>query len=356
MDYLVNRGLPLADFVGLVGMLLPAFLLIVLPVAIFISTLFVYNKLIGDNELVVMRAAGFSAMGLARPVLVCGGLVAMIVYFISLYLMPIAYREFKDRQFALRHDLAALVLREGTFQKVQRGVTLYIRERARDGALEGILLHDQRNPDVPVTLMAERGAYVVTDSGPRVVLVEGNRHERDKKTGAIRQVSFGSYTLELGQGNEGLSRGSRTKEERFVHELLFQPPIPQEKLETLNDFDLSRLREQRQGLIADGHQRLLAPLGPLVFPLVALAALLSGEHNRRGQSRRVIAASLIIVCIQAGMLGFTNLAAKVPLALAGMYLVTLLPLVGSLYVLKTNPRFTALTRLFSSRRPAQNAA
>ncbi|MEM7653660.1 MAG: LptF/LptG family permease, partial [Pseudomonadota bacterium] len=118
MDYLVNRGLPLADFVGLVGMLLPAFLLIVLPVAIFISTLFVYNKLIGDNELVVMRAAGFSAMGLARPVLVCGGLVAMIVYFISLYLMPIAYREFKDRQFALRHDLAALVLREGTFQKV----------------------------------------------------------------------------------------------------------------------------------------------------------------------------------------------------------------------------------------------
>ena len=356
MDYLVNRGLPIADFVGLVGMLLPAFLMIVLPVATFISAMFVYNKLIGDNELIVMRAAGFSPLGLARPAILCGGIVSLVVYAISLYVMPIAYREFKDRQFALRHNLAAMVLREGTFQSVQRDVTLYIRERALDGALEGILIHDQRDPQRPVTLMAERGAFVVTDGGPRVVLLNGNRHEREAESGRLSLLYFDSYTLEIGEGNETLARTARTKEERFVDELLFPETITEEQRETLSAEQIAHIQKQRQTLIAEGHQRLIAPLGPLVFPLIALAALLSGDHNRRGQTRRVVAASLIVVAIQAGMLGFTNLAAKVPAAVVLIYLTMLVPLIGSLYVLVTNPRFSVSARLRLSGRAAARTA
>src|SRR3546814_6353737 len=53
IDYIVNRGLPASTFLTFVGLLLPSFLGVVLPVATFVAILFVYHKLAMDSELVV---------------------------------------------------------------------------------------------------------------------------------------------------------------------------------------------------------------------------------------------------------------------------------------------------------------
>ena len=98
IDYIVNRGLPAATFISFVGLLLPSFLGIVLPIATFCAVLFVYNKLTMDSELVVLRAAGMSQMQLARAGLVVGLGATIIVYAISLYLLPLSYRAFKELQ------------------------------------------------------------------------------------------------------------------------------------------------------------------------------------------------------------------------------------------------------------------
>ncbi len=39
-----------------------------------------------------------------------------------------------------------MVLREGTFQELGKGFTVYIRERTSSGDLVGILVHDNRDP------------------------------------------------------------------------------------------------------------------------------------------------------------------------------------------------------------------
>src|SRR3546814_18950562 len=67
IDYIVNRGLPASTFLTFVGLLLPSFLGVVLPVATFVAILFVYHKLAMDSEMVVMRAAGLSQLQPARP-------------------------------------------------------------------------------------------------------------------------------------------------------------------------------------------------------------------------------------------------------------------------------------------------
>ena len=67
IDMVVNRGLPVTDFLWLAMLITPRFVTLILPFACAIATVYVYNRLITDRELIVLRAAGFSNFRLARP-------------------------------------------------------------------------------------------------------------------------------------------------------------------------------------------------------------------------------------------------------------------------------------------------
>ena len=56
VEMIVNRGLSVGTFIFMTGLLLPNFLLIILPIALFTVIVFTYSKLINDRELVIMRA------------------------------------------------------------------------------------------------------------------------------------------------------------------------------------------------------------------------------------------------------------------------------------------------------------
>src|SRR3984957_21130686 len=65
VDLIINRGLSAEMFLYLALLILPRFLNIVMPIGAFIAVLFVFNRLISESELVVMRAAGISPFALA---------------------------------------------------------------------------------------------------------------------------------------------------------------------------------------------------------------------------------------------------------------------------------------------------
>src|SRR5579864_952078 len=65
VDLIINRGLSAEMFLYLALLILPRFLDIVLPIGAFLAVLFVFNRLITESELVVMRAAGMSQYALA---------------------------------------------------------------------------------------------------------------------------------------------------------------------------------------------------------------------------------------------------------------------------------------------------
>ena len=110
VDLIINRGLPLSMFIYMASLLLPRFLIIVLPIAVFSATLFTYNRLTTDSEIVVMRSAGISQLKIGRPGFIAGALAACVLAVINLYLLPVSYREFKDLQFAIRNDYSSILL------------------------------------------------------------------------------------------------------------------------------------------------------------------------------------------------------------------------------------------------------
>lgn len=325
IDFIVNRGLPITVLFEMTALNLPKFIAVVLPIAIFAAILLVYNKLKNDSELVVMRAAGIGQMSLARPGLMLGVLGVLIGYALQLYLVPASTHAFKLQQFNYRNSYGSVLLQEQRFNTPLSGLTIYVRERSGEGELRGIFAHDSREPERPVTYTAERGTTSQTSQGTRVILFNGSQQEVDRDSGRLTLFNFDQYSLDLSFLSPDVSTRWREPEERFLDSLLWPG-------ESLHD------RTYSSQLIAEGHRRLTSPLHILAFAAVAMAVLLSGDLNRRGQTGRILLAIALIFTIQVAALGLFNMSRRSLVIVPFSYGLPLGAIALSVYWLLRNPR------------------
>jgi lipopolysaccharide export system permease protein len=325
IDLIVNRGLSLDLFLYLALLILPRFLDIVMPIAIFIAVLFTYNKLFAESEIVVMRAAGLSQLGLARPAILLAAIGGALLFALSAYFLPAANRAFKDLQFEIRNQFVSSVLQDGTFTTISDKLTVYVRGRDKNGELTGLVVQDERDKNKPVTIIADRGAFVGDGDGSRVFMVNGNRQQLDRATGKLTVLAFEKYTLDLAELRDAPGARAREPQERYLTELWFDP-------DTYNDAAFGRAVQ------VEAHRRIVQPLSALSLAAIPLVFLLSGEFNRRGQTRRVLLAVLCAFVFEAVDIGFQNLAARVSAAIPMLYLIALAPVAAAALVLQRDGR------------------
>ncbi|MGH7065608.1 MAG: LptF/LptG family permease [Stellaceae bacterium] len=287
IDLIVNRGLSIEVFLYLAVLILPRFLDIVLPIGVFIAVLFAFNRLTAESELVVMRSAGLSPLALAKPVLLLAGIAFLVLMSLSLYFLPMSNRAFKDLQFE-------------------------IRNRDEHGEAVGLLINDNRDPSRPVTILAERAAFVDMPSGSRIVMVNGDRQQYDKKAHKLSVLTFDRYTLDLDALHDAPGVRFREPQERLLNELLF-PPAGMD-------------RASRHAFAIEAHQRIVVPLSAFSLALIPLICLLPGEFNRRGHSRRVFLAIGVAFLFELLGVGANDLAARFHEAIPLLYVADLLPL------------------------------
>ncbi|HUH84693.1 MAG TPA: LPS export ABC transporter permease LptF [Stellaceae bacterium] len=316
IDLIVNRGLSLGLFLYLAVLILPRLVDVVLPIAVFIAILFTYNRLMSESELIVMRAAGLSQMALARPAIIAGTCGFVVLLSFSLYFLPQANRTFKDLQFEIRNRFASVLIQEGTFNTLSDTLTIYVRSRDSNGELVGLLIHETKDPEKPVTLVAERGIFVDTDRGPRVLLVNGSRQEFDRETGKLSAQEFQKYTLDLAAYRDAPELRERQPDELFLHELLRRSAKPGEI-----------------GLIIEANLRIINPLTALAFSMIPIACLLTGEFNRRGQTQRVLLAILLAFLFETLDIAFKNLAGRSIAAVPLLYANVLAPIIATGWLL-----------------------
>ncbi len=319
IDLIVNRGLSIELFLYLALLILPRFLDIVLPIGAFIAVLFVFNRLTSESELVVMRAAGLGPLALAQPVFILAGGAFLVLLSMAAYFLPASNREFKDLQFEIRNRFVSALLQEGTFTTISDKLTIYINGRNERGEVIGLLVNDDRDPQEPVTILAERGAFADIRQGSRIIMVNGSRQRYDRATGKLSVLTFDRYTLDLDTLRDAPVVRFRDAQERYLGEL-FWPPA---------ELD----RNVRESFRVEGHQRLVIALSVFSFATIPLACLLPGEFNRRGQLRRVLLAVGLALVFQALDLAVKNLANRNPGAIALMYLTDLLPLTLGIAIL-----------------------
>ena len=318
-EILLNSKVSIGLFVRLTLTLVPSYLSIISPIALFAVALFTYNRMIADRELIVLRAAGMSPLQLAKPAIVVGAVFTLIGFYISIILVPASTADFRALRWKIQHDVSHLLLQEGEFNEVAKGITVYIGNKNADGSLDGIILHDAHSPKSEVTLLAEKGTISYHEGVPKISMINGSRQEVVAKSGRFSILYFDSYNMDFLSSE---SKGARSKKqgEASMKEL-FAPK------DTLDDRTYRRYR-------LEAYKRLSQPFYNLTFMLIAAAGLLTGTFNRRGNNRRVVMTVLIMAAVQVGGLMAENMAGRDVRLIPMLFLFSAGPIAVCPYILK----------------------
>jgi len=311
VELVVNRGLSFVVFLHLTSLLIPGFVTVILPITTFVVVLFVYQRLSGDRELTVMRAAGLSPWSLARPAVALATIVIITCTVLNIWVVPRSYTAFREYQFEIRNRVAAFLLQEGVFTPITDVLTVYVRSRDRDGTLRGILVEDDRQANSRATILAERGRLLEGPTGPRVLLLNGSRQWIDSVSGRLNLLSFAENSLDLAPAAKGEETRYRDAAEMSMAELA-------DPSNSLNGRDEGKLRVEAQ-------RRLSAPWTALTFGLVALYSVLTGAFQRHGNILRPLGAVLSVVGLLALGLGVASVAARIPALIPLIWVHALLP-------------------------------
>ncbi len=322
IDLMTSQGQTILVFIGITGLIVPLLVLVIAPIALLIAVAHTLNKMSTDSEIIVMNAAGMSPWVLFRAFLSVAIVVSILVTAISAYFAPKGLRMLRDWLTEVRANVVSTIVQPGRFTSIENGVTIHIRERRNNGQLVGIFLDDRRNPAERMTVLAEFGELVDNDNGTFLVLQEGTvqRHEVKERDPAM--VKFERYAFDLSQFSGGPQAVKYSIRERYLWQLMF--PDPKDPF----------LIEQPGPFRAELHDRLIAPLYPLSFVVIAFAYLGAPRTTRQGRTLSMVGAIGGVGLLR--LIGFTStvFGATVPTMLVLQYIAVALAVGGGLFVIR----------------------
>ena len=296
IDLITSQSQTIFVFFGITAMLIPMLLLVTAPVALVVALVFTLRQLNQDSELTALTAASVSPWRLFRPFLLVALVVVVIVAVISAYLAPLGMRELRNSMTRVRADVLTNIVQPGHFFQVGRGLIIQIRERRLDGGLVDVFVDDQRDADERTTLMAERGEILKTDTGVFLLLQNGSIQRQESRQRDPTIVVFDRYAFDLSQfASNNATAAVYTASERFPWELW--SPDPNDPAYRANP---ARYRSEL-------HDRLLAPIYPLAFAVIAF--LLLGAPRTTRQSQGLALTIAVVAVAGLRLTGFAMVAA-----------------------------------------------
>ena len=266
-DLVVSRGVPLVDVSRMILYLVPSFLVFTIPMAFLLAVLLAFGRLSADNEIVVIKASGVSLLQMLPPVIFCAFVAVLLALGASTIGVPWGNSSFRELSFQMLKSNITATIREKTFWDDIPGIVMYTDQyEDQSHLLKGVVIHDGRNPDRPMTIFARDGV-VTSAANSRSLLLslhDGSIHSAGTG-GLYRLVHFGEYSMTVGEN------GSSTKISRNVTDLW-----PSELQHQINDPGTSV--KDRLNMQAEFHSRFTFPFASLVFAVLAVPL---GIQNRR---------------------------------------------------------------------------
>jgi len=270
----------------------PQIISLLMPIAMFIATAGALNVAHRENEIVVAQASGMSNWQVASPVLRLAALAAILHLGLNLWIQPAASRELRETVTHASTDLAASLVREGMFMQHGDGLTTFAR-RVKGSEMRDLLISDARNPKEVVTVIAKTAYLAEMEGSPVLVLRDGQRQTL-RDNGALETPTFVQATFDLAPFMNDEKAVTLEESDRFLPELFFP--------DMSNYYDNANVNM----LLAEGHQRIAAPLLNLAMAMLAIYAVLGGDFNRRGYAMRIALASAAALALRLAAFGATS--------------------------------------------------
>lgn len=326
VEMVINKGVPFTETAKLFAYLLPAFLVITLPLALLLGILLGFGRLSTDSEIVALKSSGISLYGLMKPVVALALLVCSITGVLTIYLEPTGNSAFRNQIFQIATNRASVGIQARVFNEEFDGLVLYANELdERRGVMEGVFISDERVGNTPAVILARTGRVIPQRETHTLTLRLENgaihRQPMNQDPGTYQIIGFTAYDINLNMGQQLQSAANRRIKEKELTNAQIRAAL--RKASTV---------AERNSYTVELHKRFILPLAPLVFALIGVPLGIQSHRSGRGGGFTL---SLVIFLIYYLLLSLAE-----TLAIEGglspvptLWLPTLLFMAGGAYLL-----------------------
>lgn len=283
LDMFANRGGPIDIILKMLANLVPHYLGIAMPAALFVGVLFASMRLSADSELDAMRASGLSLRRLMVPIMSLTIVLVIASAYIIGFLQPHtrwAYRALVHLVVETAWDSA---IERGAFFSGFGGKTILIGDISDGGKqLSQVFVKEQDAQGRDIIITAESGQLTRSpDLSLKLTLRNGARLESTPGTSDARSVDFATLELPMESAAVEPFRSRGEKESELDLAELFTAYYSQSP------------HHDPEDLQAEMHSRLVRILSMLFLPLLAMPIGISSRRTSKGV--RVMVGALFLV-------------------------------------------------------------
>lgn len=221
---IVNYGVSVSSVLLMLTYSIPSFLVFVVPMSIMMGVLLCFLRLSHDNEVVALKASGFSIYRFLPAVFVFCLMGFLVTGFMSIYGSPWGRLSFKALLLETATSNIDVGLKARTFIDSFKDVMLYVSEiDPQDKTLTDVFIEDRQTAGMVTTVVAPSGKLFCDAERLtfRLTLFNGIINRVDLKNKTVHSVSFDTYdfNLELAQVLSARKYGRKGRKEMSLVEL-----------------------------------------------------------------------------------------------------------------------------------------
>ncbi|RLA84523.1 MAG: LPS export ABC transporter permease LptF [Deltaproteobacteria bacterium] len=286
VEMLLERGIPLYYAGKLLLLMMPSFLVYVIPMATLLGVLLALTRMSSDREILALKTSGVGITKLLKPALILSLFAAISTGALTLYGVPWSIRAFKGSLFEAARSAVQPRIRERVFCTFVPHVVLYAQKVREDGRIEGIMLFDERDQTRKILILAKSGWLSVDRESGRLSLFlnEGELHQQEEGSYSIMRFNryvFNVFREELLKEAERKARVRLLEKEMSIREL--REKIRQRQKEGKD------IRPQ----LVELHLKFALPFSPLILGLLGVG--LGSHRTRSGRSFGLVLSLFVII-------------------------------------------------------------
>jgi lipopolysaccharide export system permease protein len=295
LEVIVERGQSVWVMVKLTLLAVPQLLAVIIPIGLFVGALIALTRLQREQELTAVFASGVTRWSAIRPAVWIAIIAALLTLFVTTVGQPWAQRQARAEAFAVRTDLAAVLVEEGEFVRGPGGLTVYVQQIEQNGLLKNLFVY-MLDGDDAVTWDAAEARFGRIDGRPVLTMVNAST-TRYSSRGVLTYGSFAQTVVDLSPYAAVTDRVRYKPTDLYLTQLFNPSPG-----------DLERVGSAGE-LMAEGHLRLSAPFYALMAMALALTAIIGGPFSRTGYGSRIAKAAAAFLIVRVAGYGIVSASA-----------------------------------------------
>ncbi|GMO58333.1 MAG: hypothetical protein Ta2D_04060 [Rickettsiales bacterium] len=248
---------------------------LILPLILFLTIIFVYNKFLETRELIILKNCGLTKFQLLSPVAFISIIIALLSFFIGVYFAPKSYYNIAKIKNKIINNVSISIIKEKNFISLQN-FTIYA-EKKENEILTNVLIY---NTDREKNLLLQAKTAIISNAN--IKLLEGTMQETLIANKEEKFIFFDEYVVSL---NDFIKMDNNNESSYSTYSYPTLMLINAVKKKYDGDYFEELVK------------RFLYPLLSFILPALAGVMVLNSDFNRVSNTKNTIQITLTCLVV-----------------------------------------------------------